>query len=277
MRFIGKCLHCQSEFTRCISKNQILPKFCSRRCKGDYQSVFFKGDNNPNFGKQWTEEMKVKQSSLVLSKIDDDYREKCGSANRGKKFTKERIDKMHGNRTSESYIRKHNEEVRKKIGKKSKEKFTIEFKEKLRKTNEETGIWIPLELKSDWEIYKKESNWINQMFDFIDDSNQLRLLSELKVFHYIHNKDGVVRDHLYSRHEGFKNKVFPEILRHPANCKIISHKENVKKGIKSALTLEELFCKIKEYKKLWNEQDLVLSKIEDYKNGKRWDRKEASE
>lgn len=277
MKFIGKCLYCRNDFTRYISKNCSQPKFCCLSCKGNYQSIFLKGDNNPNFGKKWSEDMKLKQKNLISSKVDDIYRQKSGSANRGKKFTKDQINKMHGHRTSDSYIRSHNKETRKKIGKKSKEKFTIEFKNRLRKTNEENGIWLPLELKSDWEIYKKESNWIKQMFDHINDKDQLILLSELKVFHYLYNKNGVVRDHLYSRHDGFKNKVFPEILRHPVNCEIKTHKENVKKGIKSSLTLEELFCKIQNYKEKWIEQDLTLSRIRDYQNGKRWNRKEASE
>jgi hypothetical protein len=277
MRFIGKCIQCSKLINRIISNKSPNPKFCSRFCKGIYQSIHFQGEHNPNFGKKWSNEQKIRQQLLVASKVDDEYRSKAGSANRGKKFDQDRICRMHDHRTKESYIRIHNNEVRSIIGQKSKEKFTEDFKISLRKINEERGNWIPFENKSDWEIYKKESNWISSMFDQIDNIDQIQLLSELKVFHSLNNKSGVVRDHRYSRHDGFKNRVFPEILRHPANCEIMTHNLNVKKGIKSTLTLDELFNIIENYDKHWKEQSICLNKISDYKKGKQWNRKEASE
>lgn len=61
------------------------------------------------------------------------------------------------------------------------------------------------------------------------------------------NLNGVSRDHKYSIDEGFKNKVDPLLLAHPANCRLIRHNDNVSKGSKSIITLEQLLICIKEF------------------------------
>lgn len=269
-KIIKHCQTCSAEFNVWPSSNQ---KFCSKKCMG----LAFTGNNNPNYANYWSEENRIKQSKLVKSKVDDVYRIKAGSANRGKKFDAERIKKMHQHRTSDSYVRNHNEEIRKIIGKKSKEKFTDSFKKNLRIKNEQLGNWVPLSQKTDWEIYKKQSNWISKMFDLISDEQQICLLNENKVFNSKTNRKGVVRDHKYSRYEGFINQVFPEILRHPENCEITLHSTNAKKRSNSSLTLEELFSSILNYNGNWKEHEVCLKLIDEYKNGKRWNRKEASE
>ena len=61
------------------------------------------------------------------------------------------------------------------------------------------------------------------------------------------NLNGVSRDHLYSVLDGFENKINPEIISHPANCKIMIHNgpnsNNTKKS-NSSITLEELLVRI---------------------------------
>ena len=42
-----------------------------------------------------------------------------------------------------------------------------------------------------------------------------------------------VRDHIFGRKNGFVLGVFPEIIRHPANCQIITHSDNIKKSLKN--------------------------------------------
>ena len=83
---------------------------------------------------------------------------------------------------------------------------------------EQRGHWIPKDKKSDVQIYYQEANWIAGMFDLIEDEIQLSELKQLGVFNAYTNTKGVVRDHMYSRHSGFINGVFPEIMRHPCNC-----------------------------------------------------------
>jgi len=268
------CKLCSIEFERYSStvRNENLV-FCSISHKGEYFKVnkIQNGINNSNFNKKWSDEQRLEQSRLIKSKVDSVYRIKAGSANRGKLFSKERRENI--SRGLKGLKKKpFSEDTKLKIGIASKEKFTDEFKKKFRTTMEELGIWIPLKLKSDWEMYKKESNWICRMFDIIDDDRDL--LKTLGVFNAKTNKKGVVRDHRFSRKSGFNLGVFPLILRHPVNCEILTHSENVKKKLKKyidgdSLTIEELFDKIKNYEGVWKEHELCLELIEQFNKGAR--------
>lgn len=62
-----------------------------------------------------------------------------------------------------------------------------------------------------------------------------------------YNPNGVTWDHLYRIEEGFKNKVPPHIMSHPANAEMIPWIEN-KARKTSQITLEELYNRIK----CWN-------------------------
>jgi hypothetical protein len=97
-----------------------------------------------------------------------------------------------------------------------------------------------------------------------------KLLAELGVFDPKRNPHGVVRDHQYCRIDGFKNRVFPELLRHPVNCQLISMAANSSKKGKSSFALGELFARIKNYRCRWKEQDLCLSLVKRYQRGERW-------
>lgn len=65
------------------------------------------------------------------------------------------------------------------------------------------------------------------------------------------NTNGISRDHLYSITDGWLNKVPPEIIRHPANCALLPHKENQTKHKKSKITLEELYKRIDDFNKMF--------------------------
>lgn len=226
-----------------------------------------RGENNPNFGKAWSEEQKVKQGDIVKSKINDEYRIKAGSANRGKKFDDARIHKMHGQRDSSSYSRQHTDESKKKIGILSKAKFTEEYKAKVRATLVSLGKATPDSAKNDFHIYRANSDWIHKMWDLVEDTSLLKING---IFNSFTNKTGCERDHMYSRLNGFTEGVFPEILRHPANCQLLTHSDNSSKREKSSHTKEELFKSIKEYRKFWLEQERVLELISLYEAGDRF-------
>lgn len=61
------------------------------------------------------------------------------------------------------------------------------------------------------------------------------------------NLGGVSKDHMYSVREGFINGVDPEIIKHPANCKLLLHSENNKKNYSCSITLDELKERIKNW------------------------------
>lgn len=271
MKIDNICKNCNKTFLSYPSTKRV---FCSKECDVNFKI----GINNPNYNKKWTEDQKQKQSDLVKSKVDDEYRLNCSKANKGVKFSPERIAVMHNHRERESYIHIPTEYTRKLIGLKSKEKFTIEYKIKNRQKREENGTWMPLDQKDDFEIYYKESNWCQKMFNIIEDKSQLELLKSYGVFDNKKNTKGIVRDHIFSRKSGFKHKVFPELLQHPMNCQILTHSENVKKKVgryddADHQTLEELFDKIIKYDKPWIKQQKCLQLIKEYNNGKRWKRK----
>ena len=197
---------------------------------------------------------------------NEEIRFKAGSANRGKKFSKERIIKMHGHRTKESYSRPMSEETKKLIGEKSKEKWSLVYAEKYRKTMEDRGYWTPRHLKTDYEIYFAESNWVHNMYSIIE-----------QIDNSIKQK---VRDHIVPRWVGFNYKIFPEIIRHPVNCQIISNAENIKKGFDDRNyemeyweeKINKLFYDIQNYSgKYWFEHEQAVKFVNHYLNGFRWD------
>ena len=63
------------------------------------------------------------------------------------------------------------------------------------------------------------------------------------------NLEGVSRDHMLSIRDGFKNKIDPKIISHPANCKLLLHRENKIKHTNSSITLDELLKKIEYWDK----------------------------
>lgn len=63
-----------------------------------------------------------------------------------------------------------------------------------------------------------------------------------------YNPDGVTWDHLYRVEEGFKNRVDPAIMSHPANAQMVTWRENVGRRT-SQLTLVELLERIER----WNQ------------------------
>ena len=68
-----------------------------------------------------------------------------------------------------------------------------------------------------------------------------------KATNHGNNLTGVSRDHMYSIHDGFVNKVDPKIISHPANCKLMQHTSNSAKHSKSSITLDELLKRIEEW------------------------------
>jgi transposase len=61
------------------------------------------------------------------------------------------------------------------------------------------------------------------------------------------NLKGVSKDHMYSVMDGFRNKINPNIISHPANCKLLLFSDNSIKKDNSSITIEELLNKIKDW------------------------------
>lgn len=284
------CENCEKVIIR--RPSEIVKKhiFCSTECKGKWQSENIKGEkhplyrkpglsgaNNGNYEHYWTiEQRQVGSKRMKKIMEDSDKRYKAGNANRNKKISEQIRKNMS---IGQIGIKRspHTEKSRKLIGEKSKTKFTSEFNKKFRKTMEDLGYWTNLSKKSDWEIYFRLSNWISNVINYLT-KEQIDIINISKFFNTKKNSKGVVRDHMYSRQSGFENSVFPEILRHPCNCDIITHSKNSGKRRNryidgNSQSLENLFLKIKNFDRDWFEQDLCLELINKYENGERWKRK----
>ena len=225
------------------------------------------GINNPNFGKKWSDEKKlaasIKRKQMYAE--NPEYRKSVGKSNRGKKFGQELIAKMHAGRSPESYGHQGNltDETRKIISEQSVSRFQDPaFKEKYRKIMENNGVWIPLELKTDFELYYKDADWICNMFEYMSEEDLLKI-KEIGIFNAKINKGGLVRDHIISRVTGFNYDIPAILMRHPANMQIIPHSSNARKGHEDKKLNEDqneelisaLIAKIQKYDKQWIEQE----------------------
>lgn len=103
--------------------------------------------------------------------------------------------------------------------------------------------------KEPFLLYRQRSN-----FDFkIDDYRDKFDLTLVEQFGWYspsnkgNNLDGVSKDHMLSVRDGYDLGIDPEIIKHPANCKIMLHKQNQSKKEKSSITIDELLSRIKNW------------------------------
>jgi hypothetical protein len=288
------CEVCGKELSNFKSQIKTGPNNHHYCCK-EHRNIGYKeqckGSKNSNFHKKWSQSLREKQSLIMKQHYIDDptlaYR--CGSTNRGKtKDTCSHLKQLSETRKRLIASGKISlDSLRHPISPERKIQIGIEHKafmndpktkKHYRDLNEASGRWKPLSEKPSMEIYYKEANWIESMFNRANLEEQ-KLLKEYGVFNYKTNSKGCVRDHIYSRRSGFQNGVFPELLRHPCNCQIITHFDNISKAHKKINerytdndyhTLQELFAKIQNYSGEWKEQQLCLKLIKDYNSGLRW-------
>lgn len=188
---IYSCPVCLSIFERYAStvRDGVTP-FCSKKCYAKHMPSMFAGSKNPNYGKIWNADQRTNLSNKVKERFKDPAeRLTAGNANRGKKFSKERIAKMHAHRSSDSYARIPSKERKIAIGIQSAKNWTNEqFRHKVIsggiKTRERKGLIIPRALLTEWQIYWRLANWI-------------------RVYNYAPGielgKNGLCRDHMVSR------------------------------------------------------------------------------
>lgn len=273
-RFKSQLSHKPPKFLCCgrVCKNKCKENFEWSQERKDEQSLRIKGEDNPNFGNRWSDSLKSQVSELVKERYkDDDYYKKFCESNRARVWTEE------GKRSLSDAVsarmkgvsRPHSDKTKELIGKRSRENWEREgFRENQRKVREEKGLYVPLEDKTDYEIYFKEADWVERMFDKVTDPDQLSLLKELGVFNSRKNKEGLVRDHIYGRRMGFEDGVPPFIIHHPCNCKLITNVQNIKKGFynERGISLKDLYLLILKYTGEWAEQDICIEyiKYQDY-------------
>jgi hypothetical protein len=237
-----------------------------------------KGNANPNYGNKWSDTMKNIQSNVIKSKVDETYRLNCAKGMKGKMLSADSLlkrKKTNEEKLLDGYTRpNHTYEAKIIIGIKSKQKFTPEFLLNQRKTNEQNGNWIPLNMKDDYIFYRELSNWKTDVIT--KNMIGIDLLKKHQFKSKINNHaDSIVRDHMFGRKAGYANGVFPELIRHPANCQLITHSNNVKKAKYNndcIISLDELINKIINWDIEYIEHIICLELIEQYKMGLRYNK-----
>jgi len=125
-----------------------------------------------------------------------------------------------------------------------------EVKERMRNTREAKGLWISLENKSDWELYKRlvnratEENLLLHGIKYINENRQsLRKQNKLLKTY----SDKLTVDHKFSVHEGFKNNIDPKIIGNIVNLRILTRSQNSKKHVDCLFTLDDLLSAYNQF------------------------------
>lgn len=102
--------------------------------------------------------------------------------------------------------------------------------------------------------YRSDCQFNFNLSDYPDefDFKLIRKYGWYSASNHGNNLSGVSRDHCVSIDYGFKNNIPIEIIKHPANCRLIQHNENSKKHIKCSMTINELYNKIDNWNKKYN-------------------------
>jgi hypothetical protein len=103
--------------------------------------------------------------------------------------------------------------------------------------------------KEAFELYRQKCS-----FDFkVEDYPEKFDLSLIQKYGWYspsnkrNNLNGISKDHKISVREGFEKNIDSSIIKHPANCKLLTHKENQQKYKNSSITIEELMEKINSW------------------------------
>ena len=73
------------------------------------------------------------------------------------------------------------------------------------------------------------------------------ILRKYGWYNPFNNLTGLVRDHMFSRIDGYNQNIPPKLISHPANCQLIHHLDNSIKGGKSCISLIKLNERIKHW------------------------------
>jgi hypothetical protein len=101
-------------------------------------------------------------------------------------------------------------------------------------------------------IKKEYRRKCNFTFDIFDYAEEFSVSSNTSFYSGRKNPDtsALTKDHMYSVYDGFNNNIPFDIIAHPANCRLITQLDNVKKGKKSVISIEELYMRIE----VWNKK-----------------------
>jgi hypothetical protein len=234
--------------------------YCSLKCRNVYVNKYIR--NYDKISKILSDKTRLYYVSKQCKKcgIDLSYEKrnnifcsrKCADSTRnvGRVYTNE--TKIKQSIATTNWNLKHNRNVGQK--RKCKEcdiEFSIKRNSGKRFCSHQCRIEFGRKHLSEYKKYRLECKFKFKLFDFPDEFD-LKLIKEFGIYKAKNrgdNLDGISRDHMYSVYDGFKNKIDPQLISHPANCKLVKQKDNSTKYIKSTLTIEELILRIENWNK----------------------------
>lgn len=115
-----------------------------------------------------------------------------------------------------------------------KETVGAKIKEKMRSTNESNGKWIPLDNKTEFQLYKREvwAETNNQNLEQLENYDKRGRIDL--------DPNAYSLDHKFSIYEGFKQRISPKIIGNIKNLIMLPWHENRDKGRECSITLEEI-------------------------------------
>jgi len=119
-----------------------------------------------------------------------------------------------------------------------------------------TACWLSSinQTKTDFEQYAKQCKFKFNVYEY-PNFFDLMLIEQHGWYspsNKNNNLNGVSRDHCFSIKRGFEESVDPAIISHPANCKLVLHKDNQRKNRNCSITLDQLKQNIHAFNDLYN-------------------------
>lgn len=110
--------------------------------------------------------------------------------------------------------------------------------------------------KSEYEMYVKKCKFKFNVYDYPDffDIELINNYGWYSPSNKKNNLNGVSRDHCFSVKQGFEQGVNPSIIAHPANCKLLLHRDNQRKNRSCSLTIEQLMKNIESFEEKFSQR-----------------------
>ena len=260
-----KCKNCEKE----TENNNI---YCSYKCRNNYVNSNLRDYSKNNEGqKKYYQEKKLmdikeydknpKFCKSCNSKFTYDEKHKtycnisCSNKKRiGKKHNMSKSGKL-ALQESMKRLKKYRGITDEKIKEQKKEYYSNIKRcpncEKMLSYKKRNRIYCDINCKRELENknksemmkYKSKTKFNFSLNDFPDEF-EFNLIQQYGWYSPSNSKTpnlgGVSRDHMISVVDGFKKGINPELLSHPANCKLMIHSKNIGKNSNSSITLEEL-------------------------------------
>lgn len=238
------CKHCNNIFESLQGEKRI---FCSKSCAASFNNKLKKIDYSKTkkaYCKRCGKEIIVNKMASLKNVVCED----CKLLNRKVNYC---------DKNGRDYDIKKQKDCQEKVArycKVCKKNEVLKFK----------TICEPCKTKY-YKFYRVECEFKFSLSEFSSEVD-IELIKKTGMYSPTNKKNnlnGASRDHIFSVKNGFLLGINPIIIRHPANCQIISQLENQSKYTKSNISLKKLLQKIKlfEKKHQTNEFENVLKEV----------------